>query len=251
MAIPPIDDMPKITLEKDDLESFQRSRAQTGKSPAIDKSSSDVAQGSSRSPSWLMFIVIIAILGGGAGYLSMQQHKQITLAQARIAELERRLSATGEEMDQSTVALGVKVSELSQKTQELWDQMDKLWASAWRRNQSEIGDLSKALTTLKANTDAKDKNLSGQASELDKQLKTLSNQLSQYAGNIEQVGTSVTEVKQSSINNEQQIASLTEKLISTALGNNNLTNKVDDLELKLKNLEKSLQKPALTVPGTP
>lgn len=251
MAIPPIDDMPKITLEKDDLESFQRSRAQAGKSPAIDKSSSDVAQGSSRSPSWLMFIMIIALLGGGAGYLAMQQQKQLSLAQARIAELERRLSATGEEMDQSTVALGVKVSELSQKTQELWDQMDKLWASAWRRNQSEIGDLSKAFKTLKANTDSSAKNLSGQANELDKQLKALNNQLSQYAGSMEQVGTSVTEVKQSSISNEQQIASLREKLISTALGNNNLTNKVDDLELKLKNLEKSLQKTALTVPGTP
>ncbi|MDU0354361.1 hypothetical protein RS130_10840 [Paraglaciecola aquimarina] len=31
MANDPFDDMPKITLEKDDLESFQRTRAQANK----------------------------------------------------------------------------------------------------------------------------------------------------------------------------------------------------------------------------
>ena len=62
-------------------------------------------------------------------------------AEQRILQLENKLSATGEEIGESTVALQVKVTELTNKTNELWEQMDKLWASAWRRNQQEIADL--------------------------------------------------------------------------------------------------------------
>lgn len=251
MATPPIDDMPQIILEKDDLESFQRNRAQAGKSAVKEQASLEPSQNSSRSPSWWMFLLIIALLSGGASYWSMQQYKQFQLAQERIADLERRLSATGEEMDQSAVALGVKVTELSQKTQELWDQMDKLWASAWRRNQSEIGDLNKALNTLKANTDNSVKSINSKTTDIDTQLSKLSSQLSQYSDSLQQMNETLTQVKQGSVNNEQQMASLREKLIATALGNNNLTNKLDDLELKLNALEKSLAKPAAVTPSTP
>ena len=86
MAIPPIDDMPKITLEKDDLESFQRNRAQTGKSANKAQVDNDTPQSSSRSPSWFMFILFLALMGGGAVYWSMQQHKILVASKERISD---------------------------------------------------------------------------------------------------------------------------------------------------------------------
>ena len=253
MATPPIDDMPKITLEKDDLESFQRSRAQTGKPSAKQKSQHETPQSTSRSPSWLMFILLLALLSGGAVYWSMQQHKLFLESQNRIADLEQHLSATGEEMDQSTVALGVKVTELSKRTEELWEQMDKLWASAWRRNQSDIADITTAVNSLKSSNDSSVKSLNGKLGEQDTALTLITSQLSDYAGNLKQQQDALGQIKQNTQNNEQQLASLREKIISTALGNNNLVNKIDDLESKIAGLERSIAqaKSPSPAPSTP
>ena len=251
MATPPIDDMPKITLEKDDLESFQRSRAQTSKSSAKLDVQNDGPQSSTRSPSWFMFILFLTLICGGAIYWSMQQHKIIGASQERISDLEQRLSSTGEAMDQSTVALGVKVTELSKRTEELWEQMDKLWASAWRRNQSDIADLTKAVNTLKSSSESGVKSLNGKLGEQDTALSLITSQLSDYAGNLKQQQDALGQIKQSSQNTEQQLASLREKLISTALANNTLTNKIDDLESKLQALEKSINQTKTAGPRTP
>lgn len=253
MAIDPLDDMPKITLEKDDLESFQRNRAQSSKTTA-DKPSANVDDKvtHSRGPSWLMFVLLLGVVTAGGVYWAQQQHKAMQMAQQRISDLEGRLSATGEELDQSAVALGVKVSELSKRTDELWDQMDKLWASAWRRNQAEIADLNKALNSLKASTDKSLKALEGTDNDQQANLAGLSSQLTQFSNSLKQYQDSLGEIKLNTVNNEQQLASLREKLISSALGNNNLTNKVDDLESQIKRLEKSLAKPATsTTPTSP
>jgi chromosome segregation ATPase len=61
---------------------------------------------------------------------------------ARIQQLENQLSATGEEIGESTIALKVKLEAVSEKTELLLSEMDKLWASAWRRNQEEIKALN-------------------------------------------------------------------------------------------------------------
>ena len=45
-------------------------------------------------------------------------------------------------MGESTVALKVKLEAVSEKTELLLSEMDKLWASAWRRNQTEIKALN-------------------------------------------------------------------------------------------------------------
>ena len=251
MATPPIDDMPKITLEKDDLESFQRTRAQAGKPSTQPNEKHDAPQTSSRSPSWFMFILFLALLSGGAVYWSMEQHKVLVAAQDRISDLEQRLSATGEEMDQSTVALGVKVTELSKKTEELWEQMDKLWASAWRRNQSDIADITKAVNSLKSASETSVNSINGKLAEQDTSLSLVSSQLSDYANNVKLQQDSLGQIKTSTQSNEQQLASLREKIISTALGNNNLTNKIDDLESKLQALEKSINQTKAPIPATP
>ena len=147
------DDMPKILLEKDDVESFQRTRGkgQKGKkaSSTPEKEQPEIPESSGSSPSWFAVLFLLVIIVGAASYWSNLQYKSGLAAQARITELERRLSATGAEMDQSAIALQVKVTELSEKTSQLWEQMDKLWASAWRRNQEEIKGLSRNLKNSK------------------------------------------------------------------------------------------------------
>ncbi|MCF2948169.1 hypothetical protein L0668_08635 [Paraglaciecola aquimarina] len=248
MANDPFDDMPKITLERDDLESFQRTRAskKTGKKGSEPEEPSAPAKG----PSWFVFLLLFSATIGAGVYWSSEQYKVLQQAQTRISELENRLSATGEEMDQSTVALGVKVKELSAKTKELWDQMDKLWASAWRRNQADIKALEKSVATLTANNDKALKALSGNYAENDTQISLAKEQLVNHASIIKQVQQQLTQISSGDAEIEQQLASLREKLISTALANNNQTNRIDDLEMRIKATEKSTQ-PASALSSKP
>ena len=102
----------------------------------------------------------VAIIALAAGSYGLYQQNQATKAQLfaseqRIAELERTLSATGEEMGESAGAMRAKLSELTEKTDELWSQMDKLWASAWRRNQSEIKELQKQTNNIASTNNSK------------------------------------------------------------------------------------------------
>lgn len=240
MPIDPLDDMPKIRLEKDDLDSFHRTRAQTtNKSSKItDKPDSPTA--SSSSFAWWMMFLLLLIVAGGGGYWSFEQFKVLQHAnknaQTRISELESRLSSTGEDMDQSAAALQVKVSELSAKTDDLWKQMDNLWASAWRRNQSEIGALNTTVMALKSSTDKNTQSAKGLASatgENNTTIGLLTEQLDNQASVLLQLNEKFSLVNNVDADFEQQLASLREKLISTALANNDLTNQIDDLRRRI------------------
>ena len=60
----------------------------------------------------------------------------LTRYEERIRDLEDRLSDTDQGMNQSAAAMSVKIKEL-------YSEVDKLWASAWRRNKAKIADLEK------------------------------------------------------------------------------------------------------------
>jgi len=239
MATDPLDDMPKIRLEKDDLESFHRTRAQsTGKGSSKGSARDEPSATSSNSPSWFGILFLLIIIVGAAGYWSFEQYKVLQQAQSRISELEGRLSATGENMDQSAAALQVKVSELSAKTEHLWLEMDKLWASAWRRNQSEISDLDKTIKALKVAADKSSKSQSRDTAENITSIGLVKEQLESQVNLLNQLNKQFSQVSNVDADFEQQIASLREKLISTALANNNLTNQIDDLRKRIIAAEK-------------
>jgi len=92
----------------------------------------------------LILIPYVAI-AATSWYFYQQQlstnHVLETSAQ-RIQQLENQLSATGEEMGESTIALKLKLEAIGEKTELLLSEMDKLWASAWRKNQKEIKELN-------------------------------------------------------------------------------------------------------------
>jgi DNA repair exonuclease SbcCD ATPase subunit len=238
MATDPFDDMPKIRLEKDDLESFHRTRAQSTQKSTKKGSLPDDSPDSSNSPSWFAFLFLLIIIVSAASYWSFEQFKVLQLSQNRITELENRLSAAGQDMDQSAAALQIKVSELNTKTEDLWAQMDKLWASAWRRNQTEIGALNKTIMALKASSEKKSKNLSNENSDNNTTIGLVKEQLENQASLLKQLNEKFGQVNNVDADFEQQLASLREKLISTALANNDLTNQVDDLRRRILEAEK-------------
>jgi cell division protein FtsL len=243
MAPEQFDDMPKIVLEKDDMESFQRSRGKTSKSSASSRQSpvEQTSSSSSRSPSWFAFIFLLLLIIAGAAYWSYEQYKVMLSAQSRIAELESRLSATGEEMDQSAVALQVKVTELSSKTDELWLQMDKLWASAWRQNQTDIKRASAALKTQGESVDKKLDTIQADINGSNASVVLLRQQLDAHRTSLSQVKGSSANVQQRAADLELQVEGLKERLISTALANNNLSSRIDDLSKKQKDTAKQLR----------
>ena len=245
MVTDPLDDMPKIRLEKDDLESFHRTRAQKTNKSSKKSNLPNKSPSTSNSPSWLAILFLLTAIIGAAGYWSFEQFKVLQQAQSRITELESRLSATGENMDQSTAALQIKVSELITRTEDLWVQMDKLWASAWRRNQTEIGALNKTVMSLKASTEQSAKNLSANAANNNAEtannnttIGLVKEQLENQAGLLKQLSDGLKQISNIGTDFEQQLASLREKLISTALVNNDLTNQIDDLRLRILAAEK-------------
>jgi chromosome segregation ATPase len=77
-----------------------------------------------------------------AGFV-MEQYEQ------RIGDLEDRLSDTDEGLSQNTATMAVKIKEL-------YSEVDKLWASAWRRNKAKIEALEKqsAANTKKVDSTA-------------------------------------------------------------------------------------------------
>ena len=247
MATDPLDDMPKIRLEKDDLESFHRTRAQLTNKSSKKGNVSDESTSASNSPSWFAVLFLLIIIVGAASYWSFEQFKVLQQSQSRITELESRLSTTGEDMDQSAAALQVKVSELSAKTEHLWTEMDKLWASAWRRNQTEIGALNKTAMALKASTDKNTKNLKSEASDNNTSIGLVKEQLENQASLLKQSNDKFSQFNNIDADFEQQLASLREKLISTALANNDLTNQIDDLRRRVLAAEKKVN----TVKVTP
>jgi uncharacterized coiled-coil protein SlyX len=238
MATDPLDDMPRIRLEKDDLESFHRTRAQSSNKSSKKGNLPDKSTNASNSPSWFAFLFLLIMIVSATSYWSFVQYKALQQAQNRITDLESRLSATGENMDQSAAALQIKVSKLSVKTEDLWNQMDKLWASAWRRNQSEIGVLNKTVMAVKALSEKSTRALSSETSDNNTVIGLVKEQLESQANLLKQLNNKFGQSNNVDDNFEQQLASLREKLISTALINNNLTNQIDVLRKRVSVTEK-------------
>ncbi|WP_448568425.1 hypothetical protein [Thalassotalea ganghwensis] len=152
-------ELPSITPDIDDVSTFKshRQSSKGNSTTTLPNDETSIASSPAKTSLANKLALVAIYLGlSGASYWFYQQNVQLiaeqNAAEQRIAKLEQQLSATGEEIGESTVALKVKLEALTEKTNELWSEMDKLWASAWRRNQSEIKE-------LRANTIKMDKTL--------------------------------------------------------------------------------------------
>ncbi len=268
------DDMPKITLDKEDREAFRQSRSKGNYSASVAPTSADASTSApspvvtakgGTSPVLITLLVFLILLGFGASYWLYQQQTALTNtlsnAQSRIVDLEQQLSATGEEMGESTVAIQAKVRQLDAKSKELWDQMDKLWASAWRRNQSEIKGLTGKIDGLNASDKDLDKQLKDLTTEISTNMTSLDllqAQVSKQSEDLAQVNTDANTAKQTVSSQASKISELTRKLATAEKVNNALLKRINDLEkwqktqaaLKSNSIKKEPPKKALPPPIT-
>lgn len=208
--------IPNFVLDKEDRDAFHRNRKNTNSTGPDPKKDSAGGESKGASKGLLMLVLIIALAACGASYWLYQQTviQDATLksAQNRITDLERRLSATGEEIGQSAVALQVKVTELNEKTDELWVQMDKLWASAWRRNQADIESLTKKTSS---------------------QASTLNNQLSVIEGEINLASTNLAIIQEQLVSESNKTNQLNQAVGSLETSGNTYKNQIADLQAKV------------------
>lgn len=250
MATDPLDDgIPKIIVDKDDRESFHRTRMQSNSKPSPAEVADNAnAKASGGNGMWISLAMIVALAACGASYWLYQQNLQqqaaVKNAEQRIEELERRLSATGEEMGESAVAMQVKVTELSAKTQELWEQMDKLWASAWRKNQSDISELSNELSKNKTVISEQAKQLKTLTSDINinsTNFGLLQEQLDGQIASTQNLADTLAKTKLSGVNFEQQLTQLQTRLTSLTQANSKLANQINELEKWRSKAEKAAQ----------
>ncbi|RDV24497.1 hypothetical protein DXV75_13830 [Alteromonas aestuariivivens] len=252
------DEFPTIRLDEEDRRSYQQkkhSAAPAPKSPDSMTSPGTVsAQKSGGNGLWITLVAVIALAGCVGCYylytLLEQQKAEALSADNRIAQLERKLSATGEEIGESTVALQVKVTELTEKTNELWDQMDKLWASAWRRNQQEISDLGDKVnsvqSSLKSSVDSVSENVSSQKS----QLVSLNNQLASLADEILALNVQLEQAGNDKQSQAQSIKNLTDKLSVLEQRNSSLSGRITGMENEIREIAtKVVSKSGAGTPG--
>jgi len=263
--------MPSITPDRDQVEAFKNTRTYS----PIPPSSTDTYSANSRtqvnqeqkaaSSSMLskFSTLLIYVLIGCAAYWVYQQNIKtnaiIDSAEQRIASLEHQLSATGEEMGESAIEMKVRIETLGKTSDKLWEEMDKLWASAWRKNQSQIKALRKSNTSLTdlSNTQRKevtstlasikemnDKQVSTEYSidALKEQLKSSENLIDQ----IKKLSLELSAIESNSQGRDKQQISLASRVTKLSSQNKQLSSQINNLETKLAQAIKNI--PAKTAP---
>jgi chromosome segregation ATPase len=136
-------EIPTINIDQDQVKMAREPVAKAHKSEQVN-SATNTPKTLTAAQTLLILIPYFALAATGWYFYQQQVSVNNTLASssARIQQLENQLSATGEEIGESTIALKVKLEAVSEKTELLLSEMDKLWASAWRRNQEEIKALN-------------------------------------------------------------------------------------------------------------
>lgn len=235
-------DFAPINVEISDRAPTASQRQSAAKSSA--KTAAVVSKGNNALVSVVLVFAIVACAASFYLYkLQQQSIGVVAAAEDRIESLENRLNATGEEMGNSTVALQVKLTELSTKTEALWEQMDKLWSSAWRRNQQEIKSLEASLQRYQKDANAINK-------RLETKIGSSTNSIAQLQNRIDGVNTKVgvqandmlainvnQESTQATIDSQNaELRQLAEKLILLERRNTNLLQKLQQVEKKLDEL---------------
>ncbi|MEN8771342.1 MAG: hypothetical protein ABF267_08670, partial [Glaciecola sp.] len=138
------------------------------------------------------------------------------------------------EMGNSTVALQVKVTELANRLEELWQQMDKLWASAWRRNQSEIKDLTKVVednrTQAQSNVNSVTESLSKGLASSETKFDALQNDFNSAKNEILSVSMELETIKQGLLNGQDANVVINEKIAILEQRNTALRSQVSLIE---------------------
>ncbi|MCW8090240.1 hypothetical protein [Alteromonas sp. ASW11-130] len=240
------DDFPRILVDEEDRRAYHQKKqvaAHTIRKDKTGKSKVNNDPGEVRTKGngiWIFLIALIAVAACGGCYylytLLEQQQASAKQAEARIVELENKLSATGEEIGESTVALQVKVTDLSKKTNDLWEQMDKLWASAWRRNQKEIADLVEKTNTIQSSLTSSVKSVNQSVDGHKSQIAALRNEIAAMADEVLALNVRLEQTTGDKARQAQTVKNLTDKLTVLEQRNNALASRISTLENELRTI---------------
>ncbi len=254
-------ELPSITPDRDQVESFKNTRthantksanASNAKAPVNKQGAGTNTHPQRANSLWLiLFTLLLAVILGLAITWFYQQHLKsentMLQYQQRISQLEQQLSATGEEMGESAIAMKVRLETLSEKSEKLWLEMDKLWASAWRRNQSDIKALRSTTTKHQQQTATANKQLSStvvavqdlnqKITASDLKINALGDQVatfSQVNGEINKLKSALAGLNQQSLgrDNQQIEMAATVNELDTLI--KLMVERIESLELKLK-----------------
>lgn len=157
-------DVPSIVPERDDdVARPRRSSARSKSGPA------NVEAGATRSGTNPLLIVLLLLLVGWGGWQQWQllQAQQLQQTyQARVADLEQRLSVTDESMSESSVAMQVKLRELDSEIRKLWDNVWKRSKEQLAEHEQQLGSLQKNLKSAQTDLNKAEKLLAEQQSTL-------------------------------------------------------------------------------------
>ena len=242
------DDFPTIRLDEEDRRDYQKKRQPSSSATSTTNTSSSPTPTTPAKTSsnglWVFLVAIIALAAcGGCYYLfTLLEQQKLMAAEAdkRIVQLENKLSATGEEIGESTVALQVKVTELSNKTNELWEQMDKLWASAWRRNQKEIADLGDRVGNVQTSLQGSISKVSSDVKAQNSEIGSVKNQLASLADEILALNIQLEQVINDKQGSEQTVRNLTDKLTVLEQRNASLSGRITGLENEIREIATKL-----------
>lgn len=236
-------DFPTINIDMDDHRPIERKTSTKG------SSNSDGVQVTTKKGSNAFGIIafLFALSAIGASVFLYKQleiaQQRASAAENRILSLEDKISATGEEIGNSTVALQVKVTELTNKSNELWEQMDKLWASAWRRNQQEIKSLDGQVKKIQTDTqqllsgiDKKATEAKSSTQQLIARVDGINGKLNNQANDILAASVSAEQASEAARAQNAKFDTLNEKIMLLEKRNSDLLSKIADLESQLREL---------------
>ena len=209
------DDMhsaPRVTPARDEIASYN---AKQTPRPA-----KQVKAGMGGGAKFFLFLsfLLAAAAAAGSGFLYLQlTESQATLqdAQLRVEDLENRLSSTDESATESGATMQVKIKELT-------SEVDKLWASAWRKNKASLEALDGQVKKQQQADTSQAKTLSAQKEAVDK--------LQAQVGSALAAAQGLKEIQSSTIAQAAQLSELSDEIRDFETGLRSLGKRMSESE---------------------
>jgi len=128
-------DSMRIAPAHDEIASYKRSQKK-GLASKFGEVPEEHAVGVGAGTKTLLFLLVVALLGAlGWSFLLNQRlqmaEKAVISYEARISDLEKRLSITDEDMTDSQASMQVKIKELDSEIRKLWD-------NVWKKSKAQL-----------------------------------------------------------------------------------------------------------------
>lgn len=196
--------VPRITPAHDEIASHRKASAKGRLADSIGEVPEVEAGGGGSSISSTLFALVVIVLvstTGLAGYLFYKlqiAEASIDNYELRISDLERRLAVTDESLDESAVAMKVKIRELDSEIRKLWDNVWKKSKQRLASHDTQLEKHEKQLADAKAFISSTQQQFDKNAqvvANLTAQLKKAEQMQSTVAGNSQLISKQVASLE--------------------------------------------------------